>query len=464
MSGKRFIIVFFCTIALIVIGAIIFSSVIFETDKPKLILEDNNLPTHWNLKDEMTLQFSDESGIRHYRVRATLEGEVLSDEKEILLTKAKSVKINLPKPPTTLKDGTIIQYYIEVTDWSNARFFRGNTAKFNIDLVVDTTPPSIKPIASSYQISRGGSAIVAFEIEDMSLENIIVSNGIDEFKLFKYLGDNLYVGVIAWPLKNNFFNAQVIVKDKAGNIKQHTIPIAKNLNSRYYRSNIRLKKNFLNGKLNELIDQIDPKLIKDFDNDIDRFVFFNENIRNEDENRILEACTNISSNQSFIDENFRAFTPLKGSKLVGNFGDYRTYYLGDTKVSQATHLGIDIASTKNAPIIASNRGIVLLKKSLGLYGNTTLLHHGLGVSSIYAHMAGIQVEIGDELQAGDIIGTTGSSGWAFGDHLHFGILVQGHFVMLAEWLDQKWINNNIHAVLEKTNAYYNARSGKHSLQ
>lgn len=460
MGGKRLVMVIFCAIVLVIAGAITFSSVIFETDKPTLVLENGHRPTHWNLKDEMSLQFSDESGIRHYRVRAMLEGEVLSDEKEILLTKPKNVKIDLPKPPTTLKDGTIIQYYIEVTDWSNARFFRGNKARINLDLIVDTTPPSIKPIASSSQISRGGSAIVAFEIDDMSLDNIVVSNGVDEFKLFKYLGDNIYVGIIAWPLKNNFFNAQVIVTDKAGNIKRHPIVIAKNLNSRYYRSNIRLKKNFLNGKLNELIDQIDPKLIKDFDNDIDRFVFFNETIRKEDESRILEASTNISSNQSFIDENLYAFTPLKGSKLVGNFGDYRTYYLGDTKVSQATHLGIDVASTKNAPITASNKGIVLLKKSLGLYGNTALIHHGLGVSSIYAHMAEIQVEIGDELQVGDMIGTTGSSGWAFGDHLHFGILVQGHFVMLSEWLDQKWINNNIHAVIEKTKAYYNTRPGK----
>ncbi|TLD96320.1 M23 family metallopeptidase [Helicobacter jaachi] len=450
MDNKRLILVSIGVVFAVIAGLIIFSSIIFETDAPKV--HNETLPTHWNLTDEVQVRFDDESGIRHYRIQTIFDGEILSDEKEIILNKPKSVNITLPKPSTTLKNGTTLQYKIQVTDWSNAHFFGGNTASVELNLIVDTTPPSIKTVAQSFQIARGGSAVVAVEIKDMALKHVRINNGTDDFALFKYI-DDVYVGIIAWPLKNMFFNAQVIATDKAGNTTKQTIPITRNINVPYYRSNIRVQENFLNGKLNELIAQIDKKLVKDFDNDVERFVFFNENIRSEDEHRILKACSDLSSNKSYIDEHFRAFVPLKGSKVVGSFGDYRIYYLDKEKISEATHLGIDVASVKNAPIIASNRGVVLLKSHLGLYGNTLLVYHGFGISSIYAHMSASNVEVSDEVHIGQEMGKTGTTGWAFGDHLHFGILVQGHFVRLNEWLDQKWVDENIINVLNKARSW-----------
>ena len=61
--------------------------------------------------------------------------------------------------------------------------------------------------------------------------------------------------------------------------------------------------------------------------------------------------------------------------------------------------------------------------------------------------------MGDEVSVGQQLGNTGQTGWAFGDHLHFGILVQGHFVRLSEWLDQKWIDNNVINVLQKAREF-----------
>ncbi len=59
------------------------------------------------------------------------------------------------------------------------------------------------------------------------------------------------------------------------------------------------------------------------------------------------------------------------------------------------------------------------------------------------------VEVSDEVSVGQELGKTGQTGWAFGDHLHFGILVQGHFVRLNEWFDQRWIDDNVINVLKK---------------
>ena len=445
MDNKRLIVVSVGIVILIVVGIIAFSSIMFETKAPQF---SNQVPTHWNLNDEIFVEFSDESGIREYRVQMVFDGEILSDQKEIVLNKPKTIRIPLPKSSTPLKNGTSIQYKISVTDWSNAHFFSGNTANIELSLVVDTTAPVVKNIASSGQIVRGGSAVVAVQAKDMALDNVYISNGTDNFKLFSYLNNDIYVGIIAWPLKNKFFSAQVVAKDKAGNITKYNLPIARNINAPYYRSNIAIKEDFLNGKLNELLAQINQKHLKPFENNVERFVFFNETIRQEDESRILKACSDLNSNISFA-EDFHAFMPLKGSKVVGNFGDYRTYFLNKEKISEAVHLGIDVASVKNAPIIASNKGVVLLKSHLGLYGNTLLLYHGFGVSSIYSHMQESYVEVSDEVSVGQELGKTGQTGWAFGDHLHFGILVQGHFVRLNEWFDQRWIDDNVINVLKK---------------
>lgn len=319
-------------------------------------------------------------------------------------------------------------------------------------MIVDTTPPVVKNIAQSFQIVRGGSAVIAVQVKDMDLDKVSINNGTDEFRLFKYASDDIYVGVIAWPLKNKFFVAQVVATDKAGNTTKHTIPITRNINVPYYQSNINVKEDFLNGKLNELIAQIDKKHLRDFSSDVERFVFFNEGVRAEDESRILKASNSVSDS-SYIDEDFRAFVPLRGSRVVGSFGDYRIYFLNKEKISEAVHLGIDVASVKNAPIIASNRGVVLLKSYLGLYGNTLLLYHGFGVSSIYAHMHESSLEVSDEVSIGQQLGKTGQTGWAFGDHLHFGILIQGHFVRLNEWIDQKWVDENVVNVLKKAREF-----------
>ncbi len=434
---------------LVAVGVISFSLVFFENKAPTLT---SDTPTHWNLDDDIFVEFSDESGIRNYRVQMIFDGEILLDEKEVILNKPKSVKIQLPRSPTILKNGTSIQYKLFVTDWSNSHFFSGNTAEVDLHLIVDTTPPVVKNIAQSFQIVRGGSAVIAVQVKDMDLDKVSINNGTDEFRLFKYASDDIYVGVIAWPLKNKFFVAQVVATDKAGNTTKHTIPITRNINVPYYQSNINVKEDFLNGKLNELIAQIDKKHLRDFSSDVERFVFFNEGVRAEDESRILKASNSVSDS-SYIDEDFRAFVPLRGSRVVGSFGDYRIYFLNKEKISKAVHLGIDVASVKNAPIIASNRGVVLLKSYLGLYGNTLLLYHGFGVSSIYAHMHESSLEVSDEVSIGQQLGKTGQTGWAFGDHLHFGILIQGHFVRLNEWIDQKWVDENVVNVLKKAREF-----------
>lgn len=110
-------------------------------------------------------------------------------------------------------------------------------------------------------------------------------------------------------------------------------------------------------------------------------------------------------------------------------------------------MGLDLASVAAAPIIASNPGRVVFASENGIYGLNLLIDHGYGIYSLYAHCSSLAVAQGDEVSAGERIASTGTSGLALGDHLHFGILIQGVEVLPQEWMDKKWINDNITGVL-----------------
>jgi len=76
---------------------------------------------------------------------------------------------------------------------------------------------------------------------------------------------------------------------------------------------------------------------------------------------------------------------------------------------------------------------------LGIYGNTIILDHGQGIFSLYSHLSEMFVSVGEMVAENGIIGRTGHTGMAGGDHLHFGMLVHGIFVTPKEWWDAHWI-------------------------
>jgi peptidoglycan DL-endopeptidase CwlO len=89
------------------------------------------------------------------------------------------------------------------------------------------------------------------------------------------------------------------------------------------------------------------------------------------------------------------------------------------------HSGIDLAAARGTPVRATLPGVVRVIVSATGYGLHVVIDHGSGLSSLYGHLDTVLVNSGDDVFAGQIIGTVGSSGNATGPHLHFEIRRDG---------------------------------------
>ena len=107
-----------------------------------------------------------------------------------------------------------------------------------------------------------------------------------------------------------------------------------------------------------------------------------------------------------------------------------------------------LSVTKHYAAEASNNGVIAFVGDLGIYGNTVIIDHGLGLFTLYSHLSSIGVKVGDSVKQGQTLGQTGETGLAAGDHLHFGVYLHGVPILPVEWWDQKWIRDNVQPKLE----------------
>jgi murein DD-endopeptidase MepM/ murein hydrolase activator NlpD len=109
----------------------------------------------------------------------------------------------------------------------------------------------------------------------------------------------------------------------------------------------------------------------------------------------------------------------------------------------AAAVGFDLASLAHADVPAANRGTVVFAGDFGIYGQCIIIDHGIGLQSIYGHLSRIGVKPGENVAKGQIIGSSGATGMAGGDHLHFETVIAGESVNPVEWWDAHWIKNNV---------------------
>lgn len=112
--------------------------------------------------------------------------------------------------------------------------------------------------------------------------------------------------------------------------------------------------------------------------------------------------------------------PVRG-QITSPFG-WRTHPIFGTR---KFHSGIDIAANYGVPVVAADEGVVISSGWMGGYGNTVVIDHGSGTSTLYAHNSELWVRNGEKVAKGQTIALIGSTGYSTGPHSHFEVRRHG---------------------------------------
>lgn len=352
----------------------------------------------------------------------------------------KKISVVLSSKLTGVKEGPAL-LRIRARDDSLWNFFHGNETVVEKNLTIDITPPTVELIADDRYVNFGGVGVIVYKSSADTATSGVRIGGyfFPGFQGQIKTHPDHFVALFAHPHNVAADTRAVLVAtDKAGNTRE--MPLVYELkNVKYKKSTIVLTDNFLQ-KITPLLSDVGarqgtPK---------DVFIRINKGLRKENEDRIM-AITRKST-PSILWKG--AFSQLSNSKVEANFADERTYTYDNEPIDTAYHLGYDLSVTKHYPVEAANSGTVAFAGDLGIYGNVVILDHGLGLFSLYGHLSSIDVKVGDSINQRQIMGKTGETGLAGGDHLHYGVYLNGVAVLPVEWWDQKWITDNIEPKLE----------------
>jgi len=336
-----------------------------------------------------------------------------------------------------LSDGAAI-LRVNLSDYSYRNWWDGNRTYQEFPVVIDTQPPTIEILSRQHNLNQGGAGLAVYSISEP-----VDSTGM-------WVGDQFFKGYNGYFQEVNryvvFFalshamgrdtQLHISATDRAGNTSKKGIYHYIN-EKNFPKDTLRVSDGFLRQKLPEF--EPFPLPGPPPDSLVEKFVAINRDLRVINYETIQEVCK--QSNPEKYWEG--VFLRLPGSARKAGFADRRRYVYNGKVVDNQVHLGIDLASTAQSPVPAANTGRVCFANDLGIYGKTVIIDHGLSLFSMYSHLSRVDVTPEEMVSKGDIIGLTGTSGMAGGDHLHFSMLVQGTFVDPLEWWDENWINHNI---------------------
>jgi len=410
-------VLFFLLLAIILGGV----SYIFVLSKPEVFnLEElSQLPR----QKEVTLYIKNYDKVQSMTVKVVQKGrevklyEGLPEEKLTLRINPK--KLGLKEGEATV--------YVELT---RLVFLKETYA---IPTYIDYTPPRVSILFSQYAVMNGGSGAVRISLSEEARLFLRVKNR--EFPFYRD-GRSTYFTLFAVPLDFSRGDPlKVVAIDKVGNKTEISLPVRLK-RKRYPVYRIELK-----GREQKLLPKLSSLLGEEVSREtfLEAFKKVNEEIRRENEEKLASIGKKSERKKLWSGR----FLQLRNSKVVSLFGEKRVYTYGGKKVSESYHWGYDLASVKNAPVEAANDGVVVFAGFLGIYGNTVVIDHGYGLMTIYSHLADFKVKEGDKVKKGQVIGLTDETGFAFGDHLHFGVMIHGYPVNPIEWWDKKWIKNNV---------------------
>lgn len=118
------------------------------------------------------------------------------------------------------------------------------------------------------------------------------------------------------------------------------------------------------------------------------------------------------------------------SEISSAFGDRES----PTEGASTNHQGIDIRAPFGSNILAAADGEVTISTYSYSAGNYIMVNHGGGVSTVYMHCSQLLVSVGEKVKQGQVIAKVGSTGYSTGNHLHFGVRLNGSYVNPSKYV------------------------------
>ncbi len=411
---------------------------------------------------------SEDVGIRPFDIVISEKGKGLKSVFVVLTTEAgESALINKAYPEGVMRDNITVtidpgrlgikggpaELKVTAEDRSRLKIFSGNKTVVSKNINLDLVPPAVDILSTDNYINHGGSGLVIYKTSpDVVKSGVVVGDYFFPGYKGNFEEDDVYLSFFAYPYNvEPDANIILIAEDGAGNQKTAGISYRlKNIN--YRKSNINISENFIETVMIPLSGETAQSDHREI------FLKVNNELRKANDAKIREVGSDSKGEIMWNG----AFHQLSNSQVEANFADERTYIYNEEPIDKQYHLGYDLAVTKRYPIEAANSGIVAYAGELGIYGNTVIIDHGMGVATLYGHMSTIDVNVGDKVEKNQIIGKTGQTGLAAGDHLHYGVYVNGIAVRPIEWWDDKWIKDNILLKIDEAKGEFGAKGTQSS--
>jgi murein DD-endopeptidase MepM/ murein hydrolase activator NlpD len=307
-----------------------------------------------------------------------------------------------------------------------------------VELPVRLIPPTVQVTSTFHYVNQGGVEAVVYRVGEGATRDGVRA-GAYFFPGFALPGgtpqDRFALFAVPYDM-NDASAVQLIVADAAGNEAQVRF-VDQFFPKKPGADTIKLNDAFLQKVIGEIMSQT-PEL-QDKGSLVDNYLQINRDLRKRNDALLAELASR--SEPAFLWRT--TFLPMVNTAIKANFAEKRSYVYQGERVDEQYHLGLDMASVRSDPVPAANDGVVAFAGYLGIYGNTVVLDHGYGLQTLYGHLSAIDVTAGDKVARGQPVGKSGASGLAAGDHLHFGVLLQGLPVSPIEWFDKKWLNDRL---------------------
>ena len=351
----------------------------------------------WSSPSVVFKNDSDYIGLKPYEIEVTDKGKGLKSLKVymgdgsnemLIIDKNYEGNINKDIVEIDIKKNSPLQegkVKMKVIAQDNSRFklFRGNRTTVEKELVLDLTPPKLNELSTVQYLQHGGSGFMVYKSsKDLDKSGVKIGDYFFPGYSGHFKDPSIYIVFFAYPYDlEDGEELSLYAIDKAGN--KRTLPVFYHpINARYKDSTINIDDRFINRKMLPLLDEDVPQsdaVLQEI------FLRVNKEMRTQNNNQIYEITINTTDKMLWKDR----FLQLSNSKVEANFADKRSYKVNDEIIDEQYHLGYDLSVTKRYPIESANSGIVVFTGDIGIYGNTVIVDHGMGVMTLYSHLSSI---------------------------------------------------------------------------